>query len=163
MDKVSAPLTRSKSSLRTATMLPLLLLAMAGCTHMGADDADSSYFGRYSHYMWEGIPNPYTDLENPLPASTENIASGKKLYQTQCQLCHGVSGGGDGPAGKQLVPRPADLAFTRKLPIASDAFLFWTMSDGGKPIGTAMPAFGDRLSDKEIWQITHYINDGFDS
>jgi mono/diheme cytochrome c family protein len=24
-----------------------------------------------------------------------------------------------------------------------------------------MPAFGERLSDKEIWQITHYINAGF--
>jgi len=144
-------------------MLPLLFLVLAGCQHMGADDTDSFFFGRYTHYMWEGIPNPYTDLENPLPAFAENIASGKRLYQTQCQMCHGASGEGDGPAGKQLVPRPADLAFTRRLPIATDAFLFWTMSDGGEPIGTAMPAFGDRLSTKEIWQITHFINEGFDS
>jgi len=35
------------------------------------------------------------------------------------------------------------------------------LSEGGKPFGTAMPAFGKQLSDKEIWQITHYINSGF--
>ncbi|MEN8170195.1 MAG: cytochrome c [Pseudomonadota bacterium] len=117
---------------------------------------------RYAQYMWGKIPGKYVGLKNPLPESTENIANGKTLYQGQCLVCHGASGKGDGPAGKTLVPRPANLAFTRRLPIATDIFFFWTMSEGGKSLGTEMPSFGERLSEGEIWQITHYINNGFD-
>lgn len=79
----------------------------------------------------------------------------------QCLACHGESGDGGGLAGKQLVPSPANLAFTRRLPLATDSFFFWTISEGGETIGSAMPAFGDQLSDEEIWQVTHYINAGF--
>ena len=111
--------------------------------------------------MWGDIPNQYADLKNPLPASTVNLSDGKKLYQTQCMMCHGVLGEGNGPISQSLVPRPANLAFTRRLPVATDAFLFWTLSQGGQLFGTAMPAFGERLIDKEIWQISLYINSGF--
>ena len=152
-------------SLRALYTLSLLIPAMAisGCQHIGTNDSNSLFAGRYTRYMLGNIPSQYADLKNPLPASTENISAGKMFYQTQCSVCHGASGGGDGPAGKQLAPRPANLAVTRRLPVATDAFFFWTVSDGGKPFGTAMPAFGERLSDKEIWQITHYINAGFTS
>ena len=150
-------------SLRAPYTLSLLLPAIiiTGCQHIGVNDQDSLFVDRYTQYMRGNIPKQYADLVNPLPASTENVSDGKNLYRTQCQVCHGASGEGDGPAGKQLVPRPANLAFTRRLPIATDAFFFWTLSEGGQLFGTAMPAFGERLSDKEIWQVTHYINNGF--
>ena len=151
-------------SLRVVYILLLLLPAMimAGCQHIGLTDSNPFFIGRYTRYISGNIPDQYVGLENPFPASMENISEGKKLYQMQCLLCHGASGEGDGPANKQLVPHPANLAITRKLPIATDAFFFWTLSEGGKLLGTAMPAFGDRLSDKEIWQVTHYINRDID-
>jgi mono/diheme cytochrome c family protein len=31
-----------------------------------------------------------------------------EMYRTQCMHCHGVSGGGDGPTGEFLTPRPRD-------------------------------------------------------
>ncbi len=153
-------LTRRK----TCTLL-LLLLAMAGtgCQHIGMMHSDSLFVSRYTQYIRGNIPDQYADLTNPLPISTENISAGKRLYQIHCQECHGVSGKGDGPAGKSLATRPANLALTRRLPVATDAFFFWTLSDGGVQFGTAMPAFGKRFSAEEIWQITHYINTGFTS
>ncbi len=150
-------------SLRSLYMISLLSLAMtaSGCSHIGINESNSVFIGRYTQYMWGDIPNQYADLKNPLPASTVNLSDGKKLYQMQCLACHGESGKGDGLAGEQLVPGPANLMFTRRLPIATDAFFFWTISEGGKPFDSAMPAFGKWLSDEEIWQITHYINAGF--
>ena len=141
--------------------LLLLVLAATGCSHIGINESNSIFIGRYTEYMWGDIPDQYANLSNPLPASAVNISDGEKLYQMQCLMCHGKTGDGDGPAGKQLVPGPANLAFTRRLPIATDAFFFWTISEGGKLFDSAMPAFGEPLSDKEIWQITHYINAGF--
>ena len=143
--------------------IPLLTMTISGCTHIGFNESDSLFIGRYTHYMLGNMPNKYIGLENPLPATTEHISDGKKLYQTQCSACHGASGGGDGPAGKQLLPHPANLSLTRRLPVATDAFLFWTLSEGGRPLGTAMPAFGDQLSNREIWQIAHYIGTDFSS
>jgi len=136
-------------------------MAITGCHYIGINQAHSLFVGRYTHYMQGSIPTQYAGLINPLAASTENLAEGKKLYQAQCQLCHGASGTGDGPVGKQLSPSPANLTLTRELPVATDAFFFWTLSEGGEPFGTAMPAFSERLSDKQKWQITLYINSGF--
>ena len=150
-------------SLRTLYRISLLLLvfAVTGCSHIGINESNSIFIGRYTEYMWGDIPDQYADLSNPLPVSQANISDGEKIYQMQCLTCHGKAGDGDGPTGKQLLPSPANLAFTRRLPIATDSFFFWTISEGGKPFDSAMPAFGERLSDKEIWQITHYINAGF--
>ena len=146
---------------RYRNSLLLLVLVATGCSHIDSNESNSIFIGRYTEYMWGDIPDQYAGLSNPLPASSVNISNGEKLYQWQCLRCHGKAGDGDGLAGKQLVPHPANLAFTRKLPIATDAFFFWTISEGGKLFDSAMPAFGERLSDKEIWQITHYINAGF--
>ena len=45
---------------------------------------------------------------------TENVkgdeyAQGKKLYSEKCQICHGVKGDGNGPAGVALSPKPVDF------------------------------------------------------
>ena len=149
--------------LRTFYILLFLFLSITttGCQHIGINESDSLFIGRYTDYMLGNMPEQYADLKNPLPASKENISHGKNLYQTQCLMCHGILGEGNGPIGELLVPQPANLALTRKLPIATDAFLFWTLSEGGQLYDTAMPKFGERLSDKEIWQISLYINSGF--
>lgn len=42
-----------------------------------------------------------------------------------------------------------------------DAYTFWAISDGGEPVGSAMPAFKEVLSDTERWQIILYIANGF--
>ena len=141
--------------------LLLMVMAITGCQHIGISESNSIFIGRYTEYLRGNVPEQYADLNNPYPASVENLVDGKKLYQVQCQMCHGESGQGDGLAGHQLHPRPANLSLSRRLPVTSDAFFFWTLSEGGKSLGTAMPAFSNRLSEKEIWQIIYYIKSGF--
>lgn len=147
--------------LRTPLMLLLMVMAITGCQHIGINESNSMFIGRYTEYMQGNIPEQYADLNNPYPALVENLVHGEKLYQAQCQMCHGESGQGDGIAGNQLRPRPANLSLTRRLPITTDAYYFWTLSEGGQSLGTAMPAFREQLSDKEMWQIIRYINTGF--
>lgn len=51
----------------------------------------------------------------PIVAHGEN--EGARLYQTLCASCHGVTGGGDGPAAGALTPPPTDITrSTLKLP-----------------------------------------------
>lgn len=142
-------------------LLLLLITVTTGCQHISLGDSNSLFLGRYTDYMLGNLPKQYADLVNPLPISKENISNGKNLYQTQCIMCHGTFGEGNGSISQSLTPRPANLALTRQLPIATDSFIFWTLSEGGQMFDTAMPAFSKQLSDKEIWQLSLYINSGF--
>lgn len=44
-----------------------------------------------------------------------------------------------------------------------DAYMFWAISEGGEPMGSAMPAFKDILSEDERWEILLYVANGFKS
>ena len=112
---------------------------------------------RHRTAMMNGIPAPYTNASNPLPATPENIAAGKTLFQQSCAACHGASGQGDGPAAASLNPPPSDLATLMQRPIATDAFLDWTISEGGVPVGSAMPPYKNGLKPEQIWQLVLFL------
>lgn len=113
--------------------------------------------------MGGGIPAPYTDISNPRAASPASIASGRALYGEHCASCHGVKGAGDGAAGGGLEPKPANLAFIMHQWIATDGLLMWAISEGGEPLGTAMPAFKATLSEEQRWEIVDFLRGGLGS
>lgn len=88
------------------------------------------------------------------PARVPDVQLGAKLYAVNCASCHGVSGNGDGPAGKALDPAP--IAFTDKERARQRSIfaLYQAVSQGIS--GTAMPAFG-QLSDPDRWAIATYL------
>ncbi len=81
----------------------------------------------------------------------------KELYVKTCNMCHGPTGKGDGPAGKMLKPPPADFAAVLKG--KADADISKIIKEGGKAVGKspAMPAFGTRLKDDQIQGLVEYI------
>ena len=103
------------------------------------------------------IPKIYKKKSNTVPKTEENLKEGATLYQSYCVSCHGDTGKGDGIAGKELNPRPANIAWSTKMPMASDRYLLWTISEGGAAFGSAMPPFKDALKEEEIWKIVHHI------
>ncbi|KRT54372.1 c-type cytochrome [endosymbiont of Ridgeia piscesae] len=113
---------------------------------------------RHHQGMRVGVPEPYRDMRNSLPESDAVIAEGEQLYQANCAACHGKQGYGDGPAGKPLSPRPANLNhFMQMRMMARDNYLIWTISEGGKRFNTAMPAFKETLGEEDRWKIIHFL------
>ncbi len=116
---------------------------------------------RHSAFMNKDVPQIYLDAENDVGYTTQAIVAGGDLYAAHCAKCHGDTGLGNGEAAGDLAPSPALLAYLMDQPIAIDPYLLWTISEGGVPFGTAMPAFKDTLSKEQIWQIVAYLRAGF--
>ena len=90
-------------------------------------------------------------LRNPIQPNAAAVASGKKLYDIYCTLCHGSDAKGGGPVSGKFVPPPdLTLEVFRKRP---DGFLYQTITDGG-PL---MPGQGDALQPSERWEIVIYL------
>jgi len=108
----------------------------------------------------EKAPSRYILKQNPLFATTKNLERGKSLYQmeakpTACKMCHGIRGNGNGRLARGLEPAPRNFTCEDTMKSLSDGQLFWVIKNGSK--GTAMPAHKFTLSDKDIWQIIHYL------
>jgi len=101
------------------------------------------------------IPAAYQGKTNPIPADEASLARGEAIYGQQCATCHGDGGMGDGPAGMGLNPAPAPIAHSSQM--LSDSYLFWRISEGGAPFGTAMPAFKETLSEQDAWDVINYV------
>ncbi|MGH2668339.1 MAG: c-type cytochrome [bacterium] len=93
----------------------------------------------------DSVPPPaaLAELEtNPYRGDTAMIAAGAKLYRV-CAVCHGERGAGGA--------RGPELSRTR----LSDRDFFRVVMHGRT--GTLMPAWRDKLSPGEVWQIHAFL------
>ena len=97
------------------------------------------------------VPAEYAGMTNPLGADA--ASAGAEVFRTNCEMCHGPQGHGDGLAGQSLEPKPGNLAEVQTK--AGDDYLFWRIHDG-KP-GTSMVAWKGILTDEQIWQAVAFI------
>ncbi|MBX0329829.1 c-type cytochrome [Oscillochloris sp. ZM17-4] len=103
---------------------------------------------------WDEISAAGVALTAPVPVQIDLgdaqavLALGERLFTSTCTSCHGEAGsGGIGPAinSQQFLSRKDDAAITLAI------------VQGGQRPGSAMPAFGDRLTSVEIGAIVTYI------
>jgi mono/diheme cytochrome c family protein len=90
--------------------------------------------------------------KNPIPADEKSIATGKDVYAHQCLSCHGAGGKGDGPAAKDINPKPHDLGAPNVVE-QTDGALFWKITEGKKP----MPTFEKLISEDERWHVVNFV------
>ena len=118
---------------------------------------------RHLTFINEGVPPEYRGKQNLLAPTASVVRAGGMLYQQQCAACHGAEGMGDGDAANSVNPSPALLAYMIQRPQSVDEYLMWSISEGGKAFGTAMPVFKGKLSEENIWKIITFMRAGFPS
>lgn len=77
-----------------------------------------------------------------------SAARGKEIFEARCASCHGAAGDGSGLEGAANF---TDVEFMRQ---KKPAEFFEAIRDGVE--GTAMPAWGDTLSEMDIWDVLYY-------
>jgi mono/diheme cytochrome c family protein len=50
-----------------------------------------------------------SNVKEPWIANADMVKHGQSVYKTNCAICHGDQGKGDGPAGAALNPKPRNL------------------------------------------------------
>ena len=103
-----------------------------------------------------------TGLKNPVAATPESVAAGKRAYDANCAACHGNAAQGAVKAGmtisiieEQRGKQPPDLTDEPSDHGSSDVEIFAVVKRGVPP--TMMPGFDGRIPDNEIWSIVNYL------
>ena len=109
-------------------------------------------------------------VENPLRKDQakfkEHAAKGGEIYIRNCVYCHGDNLDGQGHFAKGFNPPPANFQDPGTIAMLQEAYLFWRIAKGGPglpkestPWNSVMPAWEDRLTEDQIWQVIMYLYD----
>lgn len=99
------------------------------------------------------VPASARKLQNPVPATEAALNEGQQNYAKHCKSCHGVNGDGNGERASELSEMPSDFTDAHDMNGVTDGELFWKITEGHRP----MPAFKDKLTDQERWELVDYI------
>jgi len=90
---------------------------------------------------------------NPMKFTENSVKRGKRVYVTQCAMCHGDAGAGDGDVAKDMGAKPPDFTNAATLKDRTDGELFAIIGAGNG----LMPAQGERMKDYHKWDVINYL------
>ena len=107
--------------------------------------------GAFAQDNWVA-PLEAKEVVNPYSGNQIAAQKGAILFQKLCWTCHGKTGLGDGPAGKNLNPQPRNFTL-ESVQGQSDGELFWKISNGK---GMMLP-YKHSLNEEQRWQLVNFI------
>lgn len=94
----------------------------------------------------------------------KHLAAGAAIYIRNCVYCHGDYLDGQGHFAHAFNPPPADFVGPSTIAQLSEGYVFWRIAKGGPglpkestPWNSAMPAWEDRLTEEQVWQVVYYL------
>jgi thiosulfate dehydrogenase len=92
--------------------------------------------------------------KSPIEPTPANLMEGMKLYEAKCTLCHGDVNQPQSPLVFAFYPRAPQ--FLKDRPDMPDYQNHYIIKHGIR--WTGMPAWGDVLSDEQIWQVATFLS-----
>ena len=91
--------------------------------------------------------------KNPVAPSASSIAEGKKLFTSDCVMCHGQEGDGKGELAVTMKLHPPDYRDEIAMKKFTDGELFDIITNGKGE----MPPEGKRATTQQIWNLVNYV------
>jgi mono/diheme cytochrome c family protein len=91
--------------------------------------------------------------KNPVKFAEVSVERGKKIYATQCSLCHGDKGDGKSQLAEDMKLQMPDFTKADTLKSRTDGELFTIISTGRDP----MPSQAGRLTEMHRWNLVNYL------
>jgi mono/diheme cytochrome c family protein len=96
-----------------------------------------------------------TSVKEPWVKSDDVVAYGAKVFKTNCALCHGETGKGDGPSGAALNPKPRNMVEGKWTQGQGSIAHFKVVTNG--IAGTSMAGFG-HFKPADRWALIQFID-----
>jgi mono/diheme cytochrome c family protein len=116
---------------------------------------------RGKDYKIAGAENPLRKDASGIP---KHVAAGGEIYIRNCMYCHGDNLDGKGHFAHGFNPPPANFVDPGTIAMLQEAYLFWRIAKGGPglpkeatPWNSVMPAWEDRLTEEQTWQVIMYL------
>ncbi len=91
--------------------------------------------------------------KNPIKFTDVSVERGKKIFTTQCALCHGDKGDGKGELAADMKLTVPDFTKPDTLKDQTDGELYTIIGTGRDP----MPSQGSRLTETHRWNLVNYL------
>lgn len=108
----------------------------------------------------KSVANPHyaiTDEDrarkNPVDFTEVTVERGKKLFESQCAMCHGEKGDGKGEVAQEMSLTLPDFTKAQTLKGRTDGELFKIISLGN-PV---MPSQDKRMKDIHVWEVVNFL------
>lgn len=92
-------------------------------------------------------------LKNPEKFTEASVEKGKRLFATQCAMCHGKTGNGKGDLAEVMHINPPDFTKPDAFNVRTDGELF-TIINVGSP---SMPGEAMRLKTNQAWDLVNFL------
>ena len=88
----------------------------------------------------------------PLAADEAAFMAGAEVYRSDCAVCHGLPGIGQGPIPKGMFPEPPHLFRGKGVTDDEPGETYWKVANGIRLTG--MPGFKSSLTETQMWQVS---------
>lgn len=107
-----------------------------------------------SHVLDASMDRHAPRVNNPLPATDDNLIAGVKIYSMNCAVCHGDMDYKPSVLEHSLYPPPPQLVLD---PMDDPEWhIYYAIRTGVRYTG--MPAWGKALGDQDIWKVTAFLS-----
>jgi cytochrome c5 len=148
-------------SLKVKALWAVLVFCMAGATFSAQEKKGEAQSSGASSST-AATPSPVHDTiispedaarKNPIKFTDASVDRGKKVYKTQCALCHGETGDGKGDLAKEMTLTLPDFTKPDTLTKRTDGELFAIIGMGKDP----MPSQKGRMTEPQLWNLVNYL------
>jgi len=94
-------------------------------------------------------------LKNPVAATPQSIAEGKKTFDKYCKFCHGADAKGDGPMAPEGT-HPSNLTDDKWDRGSTDGEIYTVIREGAGP-KFDMKGFKSKITEQETWNVVNYV------
>ena len=148
-------------SLKVRALLAVLVFCMAGGTFSAQEKKGEAQSSGASSSTAATPSSPHNFVispedaakKNPVRFSEASVDRGKKVFKTQCALCHGEKGDGKGDLATEMTLNLPDLTKPDALAKRTDGELFAIVGTGKDP----MPSQKGRMTDQHLWNVVNYL------
>ena len=139
-------------------IISLALVLVAGCL-WAQEKKESAPPAETSAAATPASPHPGTisaedkARKNPIKFTEVSVDRGKKIYGTQCALCHGEKGDGKGELASDMKLSLQDFTKPDTLKGRTDGELFAIIGGWKDP----MPPQAGRLTETHRWNLVNYL------